>query len=72
MAKCAPVAAAPRGLLVYYADYRCGHHITLTPDQVDQWPDDVRLSDLKPKFTCSKCGQRGADIRPDFEPPTMG
>ena len=32
----------------------------------DRWPDDVRLSDLEPKFTCSACGKRGADIRPDF------
>jgi hypothetical protein len=29
--------------------------------------DDVRLSDLEPRFICSACGKRGADIRPDFD-----
>jgi uncharacterized Fe-S cluster-containing protein len=32
----------------------------------DHRPDDVRLSDLKPRFVCSACGKRGADVRPDF------
>jgi hypothetical protein len=26
----------------------------------------VRLSDLGPRFVCSACGKRGADVRPDF------
>jgi hypothetical protein len=60
-----------RGLLVYCADYRCGRMVRLAPAEVDQWPDDVRLSDREAKFTCTKCGQH-ADVRPDFEaPPTM-
>jgi hypothetical protein len=25
------------------------------------------LSDIEPRFPCQACGQRGADIRPDFE-----
>src|ERR1700752_20274 len=33
----------------------------------DRWDDDVRLSDLEPEFTCSACGKRGADVRPDFD-----
>ncbi len=33
----------------------------------DQWTDDVQLSDLEDKFTCSACGQRGAEVRPDFD-----
>ena len=33
----------------------------------DQWPDDVRLSDLEPRFTCQACGRRGADVRPDWQ-----
>jgi hypothetical protein len=53
-----------RGLLIYCADYRCSHHIAISGDR---WPDDVRLSDLEPKFTCSACGKRGADVRPDFD-----
>ena len=32
-----------------------------------RWGDDVRLSDLEPKFTCKVCGHRGADIRPFFD-----
>ena len=31
-----------------------------------RWSDDVRLSDLEPKFTCQACGHRGADVRPNF------
>jgi hypothetical protein len=59
-------------LLIYCADYRCGHLVRLSADEVGKWPDEVRLSDLEPRFTCTKCGQRGADIRPDFDPPRMG
>jgi hypothetical protein len=57
-------AAGVRGLLVYCSDYRCSHHIALSGDR---WPDDVRLSDLEPRFTCQACGQRGADVRPNFD-----
>jgi hypothetical protein len=32
----------------------------------DCWADDVRLSDLEPRFICKVCGKRGADVRPDF------
>jgi len=31
--------------------------------------DDVRLSD---GFVCKACGKRGADVRPHFEPATIG
>jgi hypothetical protein len=31
------------------------------------WPDDVRLSDLEPRFTCQACGLRGADMGLDFD-----
>jgi hypothetical protein len=26
----------------------------------------MRLSDLEPRFICTVCGTRGADVRPDF------
>jgi hypothetical protein len=52
-----------RGLLVYCSDYKCSHSITISGDS---WPDEVRLSDIEPRFTCSACGKRGADVRPDF------
>jgi hypothetical protein len=41
-AKCARPAARP-GILIYCADYRCSHSIEMSSDQ---WPDNVRLSDL--------------------------
>ena len=53
-----------RGILVYSADYKCSHSIAVS---ADQWPDDVRLSDIEPQFTCTACGKRGADVRPDFD-----
>ena len=56
-------AAGLHGLLVYYSDYKCSHSIKIS---ADQWPDDVRLSDLEPRFTCQACGHRGADVRPLF------
>jgi hypothetical protein len=52
-----------RGLLIYCADYRCSHSVAV---MADQWADDVRLSDIEDRFTCTDCGKRGADVRPDF------
>jgi hypothetical protein len=57
-----------RGLLIYCADCHCSHSIAIS---ADQWPDHVRLSDLEPRFVCTACGERGADVRPNFnEKPT--
>jgi hypothetical protein len=56
-------AAGVRGLLIYCSDYRCSHWTTISGDR---WADDVRLSDLEPKFTCQACGRKGADLRPNF------
>lgn len=59
-----------RGVLVY-CGHRCGHHhIAL---DADRSPDDIRLSDIEPRFICQACGRRGAEVRPDFDggkPPT--
>ena len=52
-----------RGILVYCADYRCSHCVAMS---ADAWRDDVRLSDIEARFTCTACGKRGADVRPDF------
>jgi hypothetical protein len=56
-------ASGVRGLLIYCSDYRCSHWIAISGDR---WPDDARLSDLEPRFTCQACGRRGADVRPDW------
>jgi hypothetical protein len=52
-----------RGVLVYCADYRCGHSVALS---ADRWADDIRLSDIEPRFICAACGKRGAEVRPDL------
>ena len=45
------------------SDYKCSHYVTAS---ADPRPDHITLSDLEPRFVCSACGKRGADIRPDF------
>jgi hypothetical protein len=61
--------SGPRRLQVFCGDYQCAHSVVVN---ADRWGDDVRLSDLEPKFTCKVCGQRGADVRPLFETSRMG
>ena len=53
-----------RGLLIYCSDYHCSHSTAISGDR---WPGHIRLSDLEPLFVCQACGQRGADIRPDWD-----
>jgi hypothetical protein len=52
-----------RGVLIYCSDYKCSHSIAIS---ADQWPDDLRLSDIEERFVCRACGRRGTDVRPDF------
>jgi hypothetical protein len=54
-----------RGLLIYCADYKCSHSVKISGDQ---WPDDIRLSDLEPLFVCRACGHKGADAGRTFLP----
>jgi hypothetical protein len=56
--------AGVRGLLIDCSDYHCSHWIAISGDR---WPDEVRLSDLEPKFTCQACGRKGADVRANFD-----
>lgn len=56
-------ASGVRGLLIYCSDYQCSHWTAISGDR---WPDDVRLSDIEGRFVCEACGQRGADVRPNF------
>ena len=52
-----------RARAAYCADYRCSHSIAISGDQ---WPDDLRLFGVEDRFTCTACGKRGADVRPNF------
>jgi hypothetical protein len=64
--------AGVTGLPVYCADYHCSHLRRLSEPEDGAWSDSVRLSDLQPRFVCTRCGNRGADVRPDFSPAPMG
>jgi hypothetical protein len=57
-----------RGILIYCADYRCSHSLAIS---ANRWTDDVRLSDIEPRFICGACGKRGADVRPNFNSDKM-
>jgi len=59
----------PPYALIYCRDHRCSHHVETN---ADGWPDDVRLSDIEANFTCTRCGKRGADVRPKFSQASMG
>jgi hypothetical protein len=49
-----------RGVLVYCADRHCSHSLAMN---ADHWPDDVRLSDIEPRFVCAACLVRSARHR---------
>jgi hypothetical protein len=57
-------ASGVRGLLVYCSDFQRSHWTAINGDG---WPDEIRLSDIEPRFTCQACGRRGADVRPNFD-----
>jgi len=52
------------GVLIYRADHKCSHIVTAS---AEEWPDDIRLSDIEGRYTCSVCGHHGADIRSDWQ-----
>ena len=47
-------ASGVRDVLIYCRDHRCSHHVETN---ADGWADDVRLSDIEPLFTCTRCGK---------------
>lgn len=55
-------------LTVFCKDYRCSHNVRWPAAEVDKWQDQVRLSDLEPRFVCRVCGKRGAIIRSEDPP----
>ncbi len=56
-------------IIVFCKDYQCSHNVQL---DAARWPDEMRLSDLEPRFTCTVCGGRGSIIRSVDVPPRMG
>ena len=50
-------AAGVRGMLIYCSDYKCSHYATIS---AEQWPGDIRLSDLEPQSSCQACGIKDA------------
>ena len=55
-------AAGATAIIVYCSDFKCSHHAVIS---AEQWPDDIRLSDIEPQFVYSMCGKKGAEVRPD-------
>ena len=56
-------ASGVRDVLIYCRDHRCSRHVETN---ADGWADDVRLSDIEPNFTWTRCGKKGAEIRSNF------
>jgi hypothetical protein len=50
-------------------DYQCSHNVQM---DASQWPDELQLSDLEPRFTCRVCGKRGSIIGSVNPPAKMG
>jgi hypothetical protein len=62
-------AAGVRGLLIYCSDYHCSHRTAISGDR---WPDDIRLSDIEDRFTCSACGPVEAESCRQGKKPETG
>ena len=50
-----------RGLFVTCS--ACGYHAEVN---ADPWPDDVPVPSFGPRMRCSRCGKRGATVRPNW------
>ncbi|MGY4570538.1 uncharacterized protein (UPF0264 family) [Bradyrhizobium sp. USDA 3256] len=56
-------------IIVFCKDYRCSHNVQM---DAARWPDEMRISDVEPRFICTVCGKRGSNIRSVDAPPRMG
>lgn len=56
--------SGPRRLHVFCGNYKCSHSVVI---DADCWPESLRLSDVEALFVCPVCGNRGADVRPDYQ-----
>jgi ribosomal protein L37E len=48
-----------------------GLPIWIIYDHPRDFPDDLVLVTLDPRFRCTKCGRKGGNSRPDWTPHTM-
>jgi hypothetical protein len=62
-------ASGTHDVLIYCRDHRCSHHVETN---ADGWADDVRLSDIEPIFTCTRCGEGAQRCGRSFRRPGMG
>jgi hypothetical protein len=60
-----------RHLLVYCDSIACNHQTTMNADHL---PDETVIRPLGRRMVCTRCGHRGADVRPDWSQhmPTAG
>ena len=51
-------AAGATAIIVYCSDFKCSHMPFIS---AEQWPDDIRLSDIEPQFVYSIRGRKARD-----------
>jgi hypothetical protein len=54
-----------RNLLIYCGSIHCNYQ---TKMNADHWPDETPIRPLGTRMVCTRCGHRGADVRPDWSP----
>jgi len=52
-----------RSIIVACSNFACRHEAIVN---VDSLGDDVPVPSMGPRMRCQKCGQRGADARPNW------
>jgi hypothetical protein len=55
-----------RDVLFCSGSINCSHSTNM--NDADHLPDDTAIRALGPKMVCTRCGQVGADVRPDWSP----
>jgi hypothetical protein len=56
-----------RDLLVFCGSIHCNHETKMNADHLS---DETPIRALGARMVCSRCGHRGADVRPDWSPHT--
>ncbi len=52
-----------RDLLIFCEAIDCNHGSSMN---AHEFPDDLPIDSLCPHMVCTRCGHRGADVRPDL------